>query len=60
MAERPQFDDPEIEAMAQVIEALEPFDATVCYRILDYVRERSRRESVPTPATTEKHDGVHG
>lgn len=43
MGERPPFEDPELEAMAQVIEALEPFDKTVCDRILAYVKERRQR-----------------
>lgn len=49
MAERSPFNDPEIEAMAQILEALEPFDTTVRRRILGYVTERLRREPVPTP-----------
>ncbi len=49
MSERPQFDDPEIEAMATVIEALEPFDDTIRNRILWYMKERSRgKAQVPT------------
>lgn len=61
MAERLPFDDPEIEALARVLEAMEPFDATSRGRILRYAMDRLHHESLKaeTPATTEKHDGVH-
>lgn len=61
MAERPKFNDPEIEAMAQVLEAMEPFNITVRGRILRYAMDRLHHESLEaeTPATTEERYGVH-
>jgi hypothetical protein len=59
MAERPQYEDPEIEALATVRDALEPFNITVRGRILRYAMDRLHHESLEADAlaTTEQRDG---